>query len=91
MTEQGDAAVSIDISTPAPVQIAIAGTTFEVIVGVLDPAGSAHVLRFSRDGSARGRAQIPGEIPITQIAALGDHADQTIDARAESVCEAHAK
>lgn len=102
-TEQGDAAVSLDlvgglrvwtaldgtkepvpISAPAPTQIAVAGTAFEVIVAVLDQAGSAHVLRFSRDGALRGRTQVAGDVPIIEIVALGDHllalrADQSLE------------
>jgi hypothetical protein len=75
----------VPISSPAPSQIAVIRTAFEVVVGVLDQAGSAHVLRFGRDGAARGAAAISGDVPITQVAGIADRllllrADATVEA-----------
>lgn len=40
------------ISAPVPTQIAIAGTPNEVTVGLVDQAGSAHVLRIGRGAAS---------------------------------------
>jgi hypothetical protein len=40
--------VALARSVPVPTQIAIAGTPNEVTVGLVDQAGSAHVLRIGR-------------------------------------------
>jgi hypothetical protein len=74
----------VAISVPAPMQLAIASTAGEVTVGVLDQAGSAHVLRIGRDGVVRGNTEVAGDVPITQLVAAGDRllalrADQSIE------------
>jgi hypothetical protein len=89
VTEQGDAAVSLDnvgglrlwpaldgSREPVPFSVngaemlAISHAGAELLVGVLDQAGSVQLLRFSRTGVLRGRVQVPGETAIDQLVAI---------------------
>jgi hypothetical protein len=74
----------IAIDVPAPTEIALAAVGGDLLAAVLDQAGSAHLLRVTRNGRVTGRSQATGEIPIVQLVADGDgllalRADQTID------------
>ncbi len=56
----------------------------ELVIGVIDAADNASIVRVTRDGAIRGRVAIPGEIAVTQLAAIDGgviaiRADQSIE------------
>jgi len=74
----------VPVFAPAPAAVAIAADGDELMTALLDQAGAAQVVRMGRDGRIRGRAQVPGDVRIEQIAAWRDgfvvrRADQSIE------------
>jgi hypothetical protein len=60
----------IVIGGPIPEQLALAHAGDELVAGLLDQAGNVRVLRFAKDGSVRGRVQLPGDVAHEQVIAV---------------------
>ncbi len=60
----------IAIELPNARSIAIAHAGGDLIVAVLDVSGSVRLLRYTREGLARGSAQVPGDSVIEELVAI---------------------
>lgn len=74
----------VPVSVVAPRQLALSHAGADVLAGVLDEAGAVDLLRLGRDGTVRGRVQLPAEVAYEQVVALDDgmlvrSADQSIE------------
>jgi hypothetical protein len=75
--------VQLELGQPRVATIAHAGSD-ELVIGVIDAADNASIVRVTRDGAIRGRVAIPGELAVTQLAAIDGgviaiRADQSIE------------
>ena len=89
VTEQGDAALTLDtlgglrlwpaldgtrqpvpIHVPAIMDLALTHAGDALLAAFLDHAGSVLLLELGLDGSVRGRAQIPGDVPCEHLVAI---------------------
>src|SRR5690606_33907904 len=52
----------VPLSVVAPRELAVSHAGGDVLAGVLDEAGAIDLLRLGRDGSVRGRVQLPAEV-----------------------------
>ncbi len=72
-------------------QLALFHDGRDLVAVVLDTAGSVSLIRLGRDGSVRGRAQLPGDGTYLEVVAVGaqvlartnDHAIELYSAKAE--------
>ena len=74
----------IPVIVPATAQGALVRDGDGWLAGLLDDAGSAHLLRFARGGVQTARTEVPGDVRIEQIVAsrgqlLVRRADQSIE------------
>ncbi len=60
----------IAIELPNAHTIAIAPSGRDLLVAILDVSGSVRLLRYTREGRARGSAQVPGEAVIEDLVAI---------------------
>jgi hypothetical protein len=75
--------VQLELGQTRVATIAHAGSD-ELVIGVIDAADNASIVRVTRDGAIRGRVAIPGELAVTQLAAIDGgviavRADQSIE------------
>lgn len=72
-------------------QLALFHDSRDLVAAVLDSAGTVSLIRLGRDGSVRGRAQLPGDATYLEVVAVGaqvlartdDHAIDLYSADAE--------
>lgn len=62
----------VPLSLVAPKQLALSHAGRDLLAAVLDEAGAVDLLRFGRDGSLRGRVQLPAEVAYEQVLGLDD-------------------
>jgi len=60
----------IAIEQPNARAIAIAPAGRDLLVAILDVSGSVRLLRYTREGRARGSAQVPGDAVIEDLVAI---------------------
>ncbi|HEY1550431.1 MAG TPA: hypothetical protein VGG28_21535 [Kofleriaceae bacterium] len=75
--------VLLDLGQTRIATIAHAGSD-ELVIGAIDDANNASIVRVTRDGAIRGRVAIPGELAVKQLAAIDGgviaiRADQSIE------------
>lgn len=75
---------AIPIASIEPTALALATSGDELIAAVVDHAQAVWVLRLARDGTIRGRVQLPGDVAARQVVAAGAdllvrRADETIE------------
>lgn len=74
----------ISVVAPAAARAALVRDGDGWLAGLLDDAGSAHLLRFARGGTVTAKAEVAGDVRIEQLVAsrgglLARRADQSID------------
>ena len=60
----------IPIQLPNAREVAISHAGHDVLVAILDVAGSLRLIRYTREGVVRGAAQVPGEAAIELVVAI---------------------
>jgi hypothetical protein len=75
--------VQLELGQTRVATIAHAGSD-ELVIGVIDDADNASIVRVTRDGAIRSRVAIPGELAVKQLAAIDGgviavRADQSIE------------
>jgi hypothetical protein len=60
----------VPIQRPNAREVAIAHAGHDLLVAILDVAGSLRLIRYTRDGVVRGAAQVPGEAAIELVVAI---------------------
>jgi hypothetical protein len=64
---------SVPVGSLAPAQLALAHNGSGLLAAMLDDAGGVQLLRLERDGTIRGRVQLPGDVRCEQVVAVGDN------------------